>query len=366
MASNSFGTQFKITTWGESHGEAIGVLIDGVPAGIAVTENEINIALAKRAPGQSPYTSPRKEEDKVKILSGLFDNQTTGAPVFLMINNTNHNSNQYRDIKNTLRPGHANFTYIEKYGIFDYRGGGRASARETAARVAAGAVAKKINAAQGIKLVAFVKSVGTVCMSSTNDNIDNLIAKRDASCIGCPDASTSDKIVKQISDAREEGDSVGGVIECHVHACPVGLGDPVYEKIEAKLASAMMSIPATKGFEIGQGFAAAQMKGSEHNDGFVAVENNIKPSTNHAGGTLGGITTGEKLVFRVAFKPTSSIKIQQQSVTLDGENTTFQIPKDGRHDPCVAIRAVAVVEAMCHLVLADCILLNRLSRLDNK
>ncbi len=304
---NSFGQIFRITTWGESHGKAIGVVIDGCPAGLEISEEEINGELEKRAPGRQEHTSPRKESDHAEILSGIFEGKTTGTPISIIIPNRDADSSAYEPIKHLVRPGHANATYVKKYGIFDYRGGGRASARETACRVAAGAIAKKLLEQVGIRVEAVLIERGEI----------------------------------------EEGDSVGGVIEGRALGVPAGLGEPVYQKMEAMLAQAMLSIPASKGFEIGEGFGAAKMRGSEHN---------ACPT----GGTLGGITDGESLLFRVAFKPTSSIAKPQKTTTLSGEEATLTLPKGSRHDPCVAIRAVAVVESMCALVLADAILMNRL------
>jgi len=303
---NSFGQIFRITTWGESHGKAIGVVIDGCPPGLEISEEEINLELAKRAPGKQPHTSPRKESDRAEILSGVFEGKTTGTPISIIIPNRDADSSKYEPIKHLVRPGHANYTYLKKYGIFDYRGGGRASARETACRVAAGAIAKKFLSQFGVHVEASLLERGEI----------------------------------------EEGDSAGGVIEGRVEGVPVGLGEPVYQKMEAVLAQAMLSLPASKGFEIGEGFGAAKMRGSDHNQ---------RPT----GGTLGGITDGEPLVFRVAFKPTSSIAKPQETKTLTGEKAVLTLPKGSRHDPCVAIRAVTVVESMSALVLADAILMNR-------
>ena len=320
MGSNSFGTLFRITTWGESHGKAIGVVIDGCPAGLPLSESDINQELALRKGGTSPYVTPRKEPDIAEIYSGVFEGVTTGAPISIVIFNKDVDSSKYEPIKDLLRPGHANFTYLKKYGVFDYRGGGRASARETACRVAAGAVAKKLLHLSEIKFQTRLREM----------------------------------------PEHVEGDSVGGVVEAIALNVPVGLGDPVYEKLEANLAKAMLSIPASKGFEIGCGFAAARMRGSEHNDGFgLDEEGKVELTSNHAGGTLGGISTGEPIVVRVAFKPTSSIQKPQQTVSKDGVECTLTLPEGSRHDPCVAIRAVPVVEAMMALVLADALLMHR-------
>ena len=359
MASNFFGQIFRITTFGESHGPGIGVVIDGCPAGLPLTNREIDVELAFRKPGTTPYTSPRKEDDKVEILSGVFEGKTTGAPIALLIRNKDADPSQYAAIQGLYRPGHANFTYLEKYGIFDYRGGGRASARETAARVAAGAVAKKLLAHFGLECTAYIAEIGGI--RAQEPDLVALRQKTRASPIFCPDEDAGRKMMEALEAVQQEGDSLGGVVACM--AClPAGLGDPVYQKLEANLAHAMLSLPATKGFEIGQGFAAARMRGSEHNDPFEIEEGRAQPATNLAGGTLGGISTGVPLKFSVAFKPTSSIKKAQQTVTLGGEKAVFQLPEQARHDPCVAIRAVPVVEAMTALVLADALLLNRCAR----
>ena len=333
MASNSFGNIFRITTWGESHGKAIGVVIDGCPAGLPLTDEMISSALIRRAPGQSPLTSPRKEQDVAEILSGVFEGVTTGAPISIIIYNHDADSSKYEATKHLLKPGHAQFAYLEKYGVYDYRGGGRASARETACRVAAGAVATQLLKHQGVSLHAYLKKVG--------------------------DATDPAEIEALILATKEAGDSIGGLVE-FIAQIPSGLGDPIYEKLEAKLSHAMMSLPASKGFEMGVGMDCHAMQGSCHNDLFN-LDGTTK--TNHAGGTLGGISTGMPLIGRVAFKPTSSIQKEQESVTLTKERATFKLPEGSRHDPCVAVRAVPVVEAMVALVLADALLLNRCARL---
>jgi chorismate synthase len=356
VANNSFGKHFRITTWGESHGKAIGVVVDGCPARLELSEADINEELKRRAPGANAWVSPRKEEDRAEILSGLFEGETTGAPISIIIPNTNQDSSKYEPIKELYRPGHANYTYLKKYGIFDYRGGGRASARETACRVAAGAIAKKLLATQNIHVVAYLKGVGDMSvdmdMSVDLSDLPSVLKARNSSPLFCPDVLTENEIIRRVDRAKSEGDSLGGVVECITAGLPVGLGDPVYEKIEANLAKAMMSLPASKGVEFGCGFAAAAMRGSEHNDAFGV--NGLL--SNRSGGILGGITTGELLSLRVAFKPTSSIKKQQQTTDLQGNIREFTLPKGSRHDPCVAIRAVVVVEAMAALVLADAFL----------
>lgn len=340
MASNSFGTIFKITTWGESHGKAIGVVIDGCPAGLEIDEAEINAALELRAPGRSPYTSPRLESDQAEILSGVFEGKTTGAPISIIIPNKNADSSKYEPIKHLIRPGHANSTYLEKYGVFDYRGGGRASGRETACRVAAGSVAKKLLQLNGIEVMAYIKQIGEIQASKTHGERGLLF---------CQDPEAATAMTALIEKTKTEGDSLGGVVEFTVKGTPAGLGDPVYEKLEANLASAMMSLPATRGFEIGSGFQAVSMRGSEHNA--------------EKEGILAGISTGAAITGRVAFKPPSSIMKPQETTTITGEKAVLQLPEGSRHDPCVAIRAVPVVEAMAALVLADALLLSRCSRL---
>lgn len=339
MASNSFGKIFKITTWGESHGKAIGVVIDGCPAGLQLQEEELHAALFARAPGNSPHTSPRKESDQPEILSGLFEGKTTGAPISILIPNQDADSSKYAPIKEMLRPGHANFTYLQKWGIFDWRGGGRASGRETACRVAAGYIAKKLLGVYGIELSAYLKQVGGV------------------------DTQDQEACLALLEKVKSSGDSVGGIVEFVALNVPVGLGNPIYAKLEAELASAMLSLPAAKGFEIGSGFEAGAMLGSLHNDLFVKDQEKIKTSKNDAGGVLGGISTGMPIIGRVAFKPPSSIKIPQETLTLEGEKTTLKLPEGSRHDPCVAIRATPVVEAMTALVLIDAMLLMRCDKL---
>lgn len=360
MASNSFGNIFRITTFGESHGEALGVVIDGCPAGIELDIAEINHALAIRAPGKNEFISPRKESDNAKILSGVFDGKTTGTPIAIIIINHDANSSHYHAMKNILRPGHANFSYLSKYGIYDYRGGGRASARETACRVAAGVVAKKILSYYQIKTAAYVKNIGGIeatIQSAENGAYDDPIF--------CPDKEASKQMMHLLEKLKEEGDSTGGVVEFIVTGAPAGLGEPIYQKLEAMLANAMMSLPATKCFEIGEGFNANKLKGSENNDQFI-YDNGVKTKTNHAGGILAGISTGMPIIGRVVFKPASSIKKPQASVDLQNNETILKLPEGSRHDPCVAIRAVPVVDAMCAIVIADALLLNRSARIEDK
>lgn len=364
MASNSFGKIFRITTWGESHGKAIGVVIDGCPAGIPITEDEINQALVLRAPGKNSYTTPRQEKDKAEIYSGIFEGKTTGAPISIIIKNHDADSSKYDPIKNILRPGHANFTYLSKYGVYDYRGGGRASARETACRVAASAVAKKILQFFSIQTCAYLASVHDIQAVVTENDLEKLKQTTYANPLFCPDLKASELMMQKIEIAKDSGDSLGGVVSFMATGLPVGLGDPIYEKLESQLAKAMLSLPATKGFEMGDGFQASQMLGSMHNDLFILSEEGIQTNTNHAGGTLGGISNGMPIVGRVAFKPPSSIKKSQPTLDIEGQNTLLTLPEGSRHDPCVAIRAVPVVEAMCILVLADVLLMNRCAKLE--
>jgi len=360
MPSNSFGSLFRITTFGEAHGPAIGCVIDGCPAGLCITREEIQEKLSRRAPGQLKHTSPRKEKDEVEILSGLFEGRTTGTPIALLIRNIDADPSAYESMKSLFRPGHANYTYLQKYGHFDWRGGGRASARETACRVAAGAIAEKLLLSEGIEIVAFLKGVGSFLSSAQ--------VPKSVTSLFCASLDDEKKIEALLQETQEVGDSLGGQVECVAYPLLAGLGDPVYEKIEAKLASAMMSLPASKAFEIGTGVRASQMKGSEHNDAFyseagAAGERQIKLSSNHAGGTLGGITTGAPLVVRVHFKPASTIRLPQKTTDFEGNEVTFQPAAHSRHDPCVAIRAVPVVRAMMALVLADCLLLQKTARI---
>ncbi|MDB2614081.1 chorismate synthase [Chlamydiales bacterium] len=333
--SNTFGEHFRMTTWGESHGPAIGVVIDGCPPNIVISDKEIQLALNKRAPGQTPWTSPRKEPDCIKILSGLFNGKTTGAPIACQIDNLDVDSSKYESIKHLHRPGHASLTYQAKYGNVDYRGGGRASARETAARVVAGVFAKKILSLKGISVKAHLKQIGHLPIQRYSSE------HLEVSPLFCPDPQMEIEWISFIEMIQKEGDSIGGIVEFQTEGLPSGLGDPIYRKLEALMASAMLSIPASKGFEIGEGFNAALMKGSDHNP------------LDKAGGTLGGISTGTPLIIRVPFKPTSSIQKEQQTTDLEGNEATFILPEGSRHDPCVAIRAVPVVEAMGAIVLAD-------------
>lgn len=363
MASNRFGTLFTLTTWGESHGKAIGVVIDGCPAGLPISEEEIAQELAKRRPGISEHTSQRKEPDHPQILSGLFNGLTTGAPISILIPNKDVQSTHYEQNKHLLRPGHANFTYEKKYGIFDHRGGGRASARETACRVAAGAIAKKLLAHYDIQTLAYLDSIGEISSFSDQKTLSSIRSQLSKSAFFWPSSSTESAATALLEKTEQAGDSVGGKISFLAENLPVGLGDPVYEKLEAKLGAAMLSIPASKAFSIGSGFSSSLAHGSSHNDTFTCNEEKISTHTNHAGGTLGGISTGMPLYGEVCFKPTSSIAQPQATVDLNGNPDTLESFPGKRHDPCLAIRAVPVVEAMLNLVLADSLLLNRAARL---
>ena len=361
MASNHFGNHFRITTWGESHGKAMGVVIDGCPAGLSIDEATINAALKKRAPGNNAYTSPRKEPDIAMILSGVFADKTTGAPISIIIENKNADPSKYEPIKHLLRPGHANYTYLEKYGLFDYRGGGRSSARETVCRVAAGAVAQMLLNTQNININAYLKQIGDIQANISTNEPSIITQILENSAIFWPDTDSEPAVKTQLETIKQQGDSLGGLIECVISNAPVGLGDPIYEKLEANLAKAMLSIPASKGFEIGEGFNVLNFTGATHNDEFGGNANGAT-KTNRAGGTLGGITTGMPIVLRVAFKPTSSIKKTQKTRDIKGQRAEFSLPKGSKHDPCLAIRAVPVVKAMCQLVIADALLMNQMAR----
>ena len=355
MASNTFGQIFRITTWGESHGPAIGVVIDGCPSGVLISEEDISLHLQRRSPGFHALTSPRREADVPQILSGVFNGKTTGAPISILIENQDVDSSKYEPIKHVLRPGHAQVTYLEKYGVFDYRGGGRASARETAGRVAAAAVAQKILDQYGINVRGYLSQVGTLIAPKKQD-----FFYWEKSALFCANQDFEKAVVEYLTTIMEQVDSVGGVVSFLLEGVPAGLGDPIYQKLEALLAYGLMSIPASKAFSIGEGFESAGMMGSFHNDLFI--EKN-KTKTNQAGGILGGISNGMPIWGSLAFKPTSSIMKLQASIDENGNSASFQLPKGSRHDPCVAIRAVPVVEAMCRLVLVDALLMNRISKL---
>ena len=359
MAGNSFGTLFKITTFGESHGEGIGVVIDGCPAGLEIDESFIQSEMERRKPGQSKITTQRKEADTVQILSGIFEGQSTGTPIAIFIPNENAKSKDYSHLKDSFRPSHADFTYQEKYGIRDYRGGGRASARETAARVAAGAIAKLLLKHYGIEVNAFVSAVGEIELDKDFDQLD--FSKTESNSVRCPDAETAEEMEALIKEVRKAGDTMGGIVTCIAKNVPVGLGEPVFDKLHADLGKAMLNINAVKGFEIGSGFSAAKMRGSQHNDIFAKEQETVKTTSNHSGGIQGGISNGMPIQFNVAFKPVATIMQNQQSIDKDGNEVTIE--GKGRHDPCVVPRAVPIVEAMAALVLADHLLRNRSAKI---
>lgn len=347
---NSFGRLFKITTWGESHGPSMGVVIDGCPPLLPLSEEDIQVDLDRRRPAQSVITTQRLESDTVRILSGIERGITLGTPIAMLIPNEDSNPTDYSAIKDKFRPSHADFTYQMKYGIRASSGGGRSSARETVSRVAAGAIAKKLLLqANNIEIRAYVESLHTL-KAPTLPHFPSL-KEIDASPIRCPHIETAERMIHLIEEAQSEGDSLGGVILCRIHNVPIGLGEPVFDRLEADLAKAMLSIPASKGFEVGSGFAGTQMKGSEHNDIFYTKDNNPRTLTNHSGGIQGGISNGEEIYFRVAFKPTSTILKTQKTLDIHGNQT--EITVQGRHDPCVLPRAVPIVESMAALVLVD-------------
>jgi chorismate synthase len=361
MAGNSFGQIFRITTFGESHGEAIGVIIDGCPAQLTVDLEYIQSELDKRRPGQSKITTQRKESDTVKILSGVFEGKTTGTPIAMLIPNEDHRSKDYTHNVDVFRPSHADYTYQTKYGIRDYRGGGRSSARETATRVAAGALAKLLLKTQGIEIFAHVCSVGKInAPEVTINNEKEFIDEREKNIVRCVDQATAEEMITYIDSIRKQGDTVGGKVSCYIKNCPVGLGEPVFDKLHADLGKAMLSINAVHGFEYGSGFAGSEMRGSEHNDIFVSLTpalskgegvKQIETLTNFSGGIQGGISNGMPIEFKVAFKPVATIMHSQ--ATVDSEGNAAEISGKGRHDPCVVPRAVPIVEAMAALVLAD-------------
>lgn len=348
--SSTFGKLFLVTTWGESHGPAVGAVVDGCPAGIPLSEADVQEFLDRRRPGQGAVTTARNEKDQVKILSGVFEGKTTGTPISFVVFNEDQHSADYSDVQKWYRPSHADLSYDLKYGFRDYRGGGRSSARETIGRVAAGAVARKLlEKVAGMEFLAWVSSVGNVdCPAMTTDAISREAIE--ASAVRCPDKDASARMEAAILDAKKNADSIGGVVSLLVKHVPAGLGEPVFDRLDALLAQAMLSIPASKGFEIGSGFAAARMKGSEHNDE-IFFDGAFHTRTNNAGGSVGGISNGENIFCRVAFKPTATIAQSQKTASRDGENG--ELLAKGRHDPCVAVRAPVIVESMAALVLAD-------------
>jgi chorismate synthase len=348
---NTFGHLFQITTWGESHGGGVGVVIDGCPARIPLTEADIQIDLDRRRPGQSKIVTPRKETDTCQILSGTFDGKTLGTPISVWVKNEDQRAEAYKEMETLYRPSHADYTYQAKYGIRNWQGGGRASARETIGRVAGGAVAQQIfkKMLPHLEIVAFVSQVHEMTASVPLEKIS--YTEVENNIVRWPDSADAERVIKLIEEVRSQGDSVGGVVTCLVRNAPVGLGEPVFDKLEADLAKGMMSLPATKGFEIGSGFDGAKLKGSEHNDAFYKEGERIRTLSNRSGGVQGGISNGEDIVFRVAFKPTATIAQIQQTVSVTGESA--ELKARGRHDPCVLPRAVPMVEAMTRLVLID-------------
>lgn len=347
---SSFGHLFRITTWGESHGGGVGVVLDGCPPNLEISAEEIQAELDRRKPGQSRITTQRGEDDRVEILSGVFEGKTLGTPISLLVWNEDARSKDYEEMRTKYRPSHADYTYDAKYGIRNWKGGGRASARETIGRVAAGAIAQKLlKLANGVEIVAYVNRVQDIIT-----DVDTATVTRDQveqNIVRCPDPKIAEQMISRIDEARLAGDSLGGVIEVVARDVPIGLGDPVFDKLEADLAKAMLSLPASKGFEVGSGFGGLDMLGSEHNDPYTNEEGRIRTTSNRSGGIQGGISNGEDIILRIAFKPTATILKEQQTVDIDGKETTLK--GRGRHDPCVLPRAVPMVEAMVALVLAD-------------
>ena len=358
MAGNVFGKIFTLTTFGESHGPAIGGIVDGCPAGLRLDLKKIQWEMSRRKPGQSSVTTQRKEDDAFEILSGLLEETTTGSPIGFLIRNQDYKPSDYDSLKDVFRPSHADFSYQEKYGLRDHRGGGRSSARETAARVFGGSIAKQLLEYFGIKIEAFVSQIGDIKLKNTS-RID--LSYTEKSIVRCPDPKTSDEMIAYIEKLKEEGDSTGGIIQCFVRNPVAGLGEPVFDKLHADLGKAMLSINAVHGFDYGSGFDSVSMKGSEHNDEFRNDDGKIITETNNSGGIQGGISNGMDIYFRVAFKPVSTIKKKQSTINKDGEEV--ELSASGRHDPCVVPRAVPIVEAMAALVMADHLLRNRTARI---
>lgn len=359
MSGNTIGNLFRVTTFGESHGEMIGVVIDGCPAGLSLDLELIQLDLDRRKPGQSRITTQRKESDTVKIVTGVFEGKTTGMPITGIILNEDQRSKDYAHIAEQYRPSHADFTYDQKYGHRDYRGGGRASARETAARVIAGAIAKQLLATCGVQIHAFVSKVGTVAVTQAIESLD--LSQSEHNLVRCPDPVIAQQMISLIEEVKSQGDTIGGIITGVIQGCPIGLGEPVFDKLHADLAKAMMSINAVKGFELGSGFAGVELRGSAHNDHFAEQDGKIVTLTNHSGGIQGGISNGMKIEFRVAFKPVATLMQAQPSVNKQGEAVV--VHGKGRHDPCVVPRAVPIVEAMAAITLADHCLRNRSAKL---
>ncbi len=356
---SSFGKIFKIHTYGESHGPALGVVIDGCPAGLEIDESFIQLELDRRKPGQSKITTQRREADEFEILSGVFEGKSTGTPISILIRNEDQKSKDYSHIADKFRPSHADYTFQAKYGLRDYRGGGRSSARETVARVAAGAIAKLLLKHYGISCESYVSQVGSLKLEKTYQELD--LGKTEDNIIRCPDADTAAAMIELIDKTRKNRDTIGGVITGVIKGTPAGLGEPVFDKLHAELGKAMLSINAVKGFEFGSGFEGVKLNGSEHNDAFYTEGDQIKTRTNHSGGVQGGISNGQDIYFNVAFKPVATIMQDQESINESGESVT--VSGKGRHDPCVVPRAVPIVEAMSALVIADYLLISRANRL---
>ncbi|MAT67789.1 MAG: chorismate synthase [Crocinitomicaceae bacterium] len=355
---NTFGNLFKLTSFGESHGSMIGGIIEGCPAGLEINKGLIQKDLDRRKPGQSKVTSPRKEDDKVQLLSGIFEGKSTGTPIGFLIPNINSKSQDYSNIKDVFRPSHADYTYEEKYGLRDYRGGGRSSARETACRVVAGSIAKQLLNNYGIKISAYVSSIGNIFADEKNVDLNK---DYDSNIVRCPDNDASEKMINLITELKSKGNTVGGQIKCIINGVKPGLGEPVFDKLHADLGKAMLSINAVKGFEYGSGFSGSKMTGSVHNDEFIVENGNVSTKTNNSGGIQGGISNGEEIYFKVAFKPVATIMSKQNSI--DKEKNNVELSVKGRHDPCVVPRAVPIVESMAAIVLADHLLRNRTSKL---
>ena len=355
MAGNVFGNLFRVSTFGESHGKGLGGVIDGCPAGVELDFDFIQNELDRRKPGQSKIVTQRKEGDTVEFFSGIFEGKTTGTPIGFLILNDNQKSHDYDHIKDKFRPSHADYTFHEKFGIRDYRGGGRSSARETASRVVAGAIAKLFLKQKGIEITGYVSQVGGLKMNQSYHEFD--FAEIEKNMVRCPDPQLAEEMIALIMDIRKQGDTIGGVVECVIQGTPVGLGEPVFDKLHAELGKAMLSINAVKGFEFGSGFEGVKMKGSEHNDAFEMEGQKVKTLTNHSGGIQGGISNGQDIYFRVAFKPVATIMQDQTSIDKDGKAAI--VSGKGRHDPCVVPRAVPIVEAMAALTIADALLVAR-------
>lgn len=355
MSNNSFGIIFSLSSFGESHGAAIGGVIDGVPANLPIDIDKVQFELNRRRPGQSAIVTARDEKDKVKFLSGIFEGRTTGQPIGFIVENADQHSSDYDNIRNLFRPSHADFTYSMKYGIRDHRGGGRSSARETIARVVAGAIAKQALATKGISIAAYTSSVGDISLNRPYSELD--LSAIDSNDVRCPDADTAQRMHQLIAQVKSEGDTVGGIISCVIKGCPVGLGDPAFGKLQARLAAAMLSINAAKGFDYGMGFDGCSARGSQMIDNFISDNGTISTASNHSGGIQGGISNGQDIYFRVAFKPVATLLKEVDTVDANGNPTVLKAR--GRHDPCVLPRAVPVVEAMAACVILDSLLLNQ-------